>query len=226
VTVAAVDDPEPLPTDPTPGEGTWEDVPGDPEAGTSTPPDTTRPPGGMRPPPPECGLRTCIVDWAKHEVTNSAHNREQGRNNCNFYSGYWRTSGDDICGTINGTRWRSNNWCADFARWVWKQGGANVSGVDPWAGSFYRANRSNGHYKSKASGYRPAPGDAVLYDWDGTPSLGNDGWDVDHVGVFEKFSGSNIVVIEGNTSGGASREGVFRKTRSTADVIGYVTPRS
>ena len=226
VSVTAVDPEPPAVAEPTtPGEGVWGDVPGDPEAGSSTPPDSFEPIDDLAPPPPECTMRTCVTSWARYEVTNAAHNREKGRDNCNFYSGYWRTSGDDICGTINGTKWRSNNWCADFARWVWKQGGASVSGIDPWAGSFYRANRSNGHYKSKASGYRPVQGDAVLYDWDGTPSLGNDGWDVDHVGIFEKYSGSNIVVIEGNTSGGASRDGVFRKTRSTADVVGYVTPR-
>jgi hypothetical protein len=179
------------------------------------------------PPPPDCGLRTCITDWARYEHDNTAHNREAGPQNCNFYSGYWGNSGDDICGWINGSRWRSNEWCADFARYVWRQGGANVSGLDPWAGSFYRANKDNGSYHSKGSGYIPAPGDAVIYDWDGSsPSLGTNGWDIDHVGIVESYASGTLTAIEGNTSGGASREGVFRQSRDTSRVVGYVSPRS
>ncbi|TWP47960.1 CHAP domain-containing protein [Lentzea tibetensis] len=174
--------------------------------------------------PPDCvTLRSCITDAAKGELNDSRTNREAGPNNCNFYSGYWGTSGDDKCGVINGYKFRSNQWCSDFARFVWKVGGARVTGLDPWAGSFYRAYR--GRFHANGGGYVPAPGDAVLYDWDGSrPSLGRDGWDVDHVGIVTGYANGRLSTIEGNVSGGASRDGVFAKNRDTKRVVGYVSP--
>jgi CHAP domain len=179
--------------------------------------------------PPGCGLRSCIVDVATGALNDPTMNREAGPNNCNFFSGYWGTSGDDICGTsTNGHKYRSNEWCADFARYVWANAGANVSGLDPFAGSFYRANSSNGFYHPKGSGYVPAAGDAVIFDWDGTPSLGNNGWDIDHVGIVIQYSNGTLYDIEGNTNqpGVTGRDGVFQRTRTTSSVVGYVTPRS
>lgn len=179
-----------------------------------------------RPLPPDCvTFRSCIADVAKAAV-NDKFNREVGRNNCNFYSGYWKTSGDNICGTVNGTKYRSNQWCADFTRFVWKAGGARVTGLDPWAGSFYRAYPDR--FRSKNSGYVPAPGDAVLFDWpdgDGSaPSLGVNGWGVDHVGVVTGYANGRLSTIEGNVSKGGSRDGVFAMTRDTKRVVGYVLP--
>lgn len=179
---------------------------------------------GARPLPPDCvALRSCIVNVAKGAVNDAKTSRESGPANCNFYSGYWRTSGDDKCGKINGFKYRSNEWCADFARFVWMAGGARVTGLDPWAGSFYRARPSRFH--AKGSEYVPAPGDAVLYDWDGSrPSLGENGWDVDHVGIVTGYANGRLSTIEGNVSGGASRDGVFAKNRNTNRVVGYVQP--
>jgi hypothetical protein len=71
----------------------------------------------------------------------------------------------------------------------------------------------------------PKPGDAVLYDWDGSrPSLGHNGWDVDHVGIVTGYANGRLSTIEGNVSGGASRDGVFAKNRDTKRVVGYVQP--
>lgn len=227
-------DPTSTPTDPTDPTGSWGDVP-DPDPGTSEPVDPTAPPvkggdgSGILPPnDPSCNARGCMMTLARYEVTNAVHNREKGSDNCNFYSGWWGNSGTaGNCPTYNGTKWRSNNWCADFSRWIWKNSGASVSGIDPWAGSFYRANKSNDHYHSKASGYTPVQGDAVLYDWDGSSaSLGDNGWDIDHVGIFvKKKNSTEILAIEGNANGGATRDGVFQKTRPLRYVVGYVTPR-
>jgi hypothetical protein len=174
-------------------------------------------------PEPLCGstLRVCISDIAYGSLYNAATNHEQGGTNCNFYSGYWGNSGDDACGWQNGFYFRSNEWCADFARYTWYSAGANVSGLDPWAGSFYRANKSNGHYHPKSSGYIPARGDAVLFDWDGTTaSLGTNGWDIDHVGiVIEAVSGWQNS-IDGNWGNNVAWVG-----RNTSRVVGFVSPR-
>ena len=40
---------------------------------------------------------------------------------CNRFSAYWHAGTAD-CGNDN----RSEEWCADFAAWVWKQAGAGV----------------------------------------------------------------------------------------------------
>ncbi|MFC5218206.1 CHAP domain-containing protein [Streptomyces coerulescens] len=178
-------------------------------------------------------LRAEIVKNATVEKDNPKHNREK-RNNCNFYSGYWKTSGDDICSTsTGGVKWRSNNWCADFARHAWKKSGAKTKKIDPWAGSFYRAAKAGTGKWHKRGSYVPKPGDAVLYDWDGSkPSLGNNGWDIDHVGIVVKYrkSGKKLTTIEGNTtktSSGSGKEGVFKRARSNTrrgDVVGYVSP--
>ena len=41
---------------------------------------------------------------------------------CNKFSAYWYAGTDD-CGNDN----RDEEWCADFAAWVWKQAGAEVA---------------------------------------------------------------------------------------------------
>lgn len=177
-------------------------------------------------PPPDCLLRACISDIAWGAYNDPTVNREAGGNNCNFFSGYWGNSGDDVCGWLNGHYYRSNEWCADFVRYVWYNAGANVTGLDTWAGSFYRANAGNGYYHVKGSGYVPSVGDAVIFDWDGTaPSLGNNGWDIDHVGIVIQYSNGWQNTIDGNTTGSGSRDGVYWKGRDSSRVVGYITPR-
>jgi hypothetical protein len=65
-------------------------------------------------------LRQCIYATADGERRNVTRNRE-GAGNCNFYSGWWGNSGlaSSTCTTTSGVKWRQNNWCADFARFVW-----------------------------------------------------------------------------------------------------------
>ncbi|MGH4035067.1 CHAP domain-containing protein [Actinomycetota bacterium Odt1-20B] len=177
-------------------------------------------------------LRHTIVKKAVQENNNAHHNRE-AKKNCNFYSGYWKNSGNNICHTsTGGVKWRSNEWCADFARYVWKKSGAKTSRIDPFAGSFYRAAKAGtGKWHPRGS-YTPKVGDVVLYDWEGRkPSLGNNGWDVDHVGVVVGYrkSGKQLTTIEGNTNkqGGGGKEGVYprkRQNSATGRVIGYVSP--
>jgi hypothetical protein len=186
-----------------------------------TPPRVTP---NFRPPTDGCGLRDCIIIWAQSELSLSPRNRERA-SNCNFYSGWWGNSGDasSSCGSSDGITWRMNNWCSDFARYVWANAGGNTSGLDPWAGSFYRANKSNGRYHARSSGYVPQRGDAVVYDWDGQNG-GNDGWGIDHVGIVESYSGGQLTTIEGNTSPTGANEGTYRRYRNTTSVVGYITP--
>lgn len=190
------------------------------------------------PPEPSGHLRTVIVGTAKIELKESPRNRaitstSNPNMDCNWYSGYWKTSGDDICSKRSGgVKYRSNNWCADFVRYVWSVSGTRTKGFDPFAGSFYRASKTygTGTYHSKASGYTPKPGDAVLYDWDGKPDLGTNGWGVDHVGIviaYKKGAKYPLTTIEGNTApdGKKGPIGTFERHRVTSQVVGYVAPK-
>jgi hypothetical protein len=80
------------------------------------------------------------------------------------------------------------NWCADFAKWVWMEAGADVSGLSPAAGSF-------GYY---GSGLHSTPhvGDAVLFDYNGAGYA-------DHVAVVTSInSNGTITSIGGNERNG------------------------
>jgi hypothetical protein len=173
--------------------------------------------------------RLLIVLTASAEFQNPLRNRE-GIGNCNYYSGWWGNSGvaSSSCKKIDGVTWRQNAWCADFARYVWARAGGRVSGMDPWAGSFYRATVGTARWKAKDSGYVPQPGDAVLYDWDGLNG-GTNGWGIDHVGIVVTYVPSTrmLQTYEGNTtaSGNGGTEGVYARNRATTWVVGYVTPQ-
>lgn len=56
----------------------------------------------------------------------------------------------------------------------------------------------------ESDAYIPKPGDIIFYDWDDS-GKGENTNQPDHVGVVEKLSGSNIIVIEGNKNNAVER---------------------
>ncbi len=102
-------------------------------------------------------------------------------------------------------------YCAMFVSYVLNKTGVSCAGLPgaycPWILS---AAKNAGATVNK---YDAAPGDVVLFDWDG------DGV-ADHVGFVEKNNVGYLTTIEGNTSGGV----VARRTRSFETVIGVVRP--
>jgi hypothetical protein len=79
------------------------------------------------------------------------------------------------------------NWCADFAMWVWANSGVNITGLSAEAGSFYTYGTKNGTMHAA-----PQLGDAVVFDYHGA---GN----ADHVGLVSAvYSDGQIQVINGN----------------------------
>lgn len=70
--------------------------------------------------------------------------------------------------------------------------------------------------------YTPKPGDVVFYDWDDNGVGDNTGWP-DHVGYVDNVVGTNIVVNEGNMSGGI----VGKRTLQINGkyIRGYGTPK-
>ena len=86
---------------------------------------------------------------------------------CNKYSAYW-VSGADDCGNSN----LAEEWCADFAAWVWKQAGADVTyqyingDLNSSAASFYEWGSAKGTWHPVGSRYKPLPGDVAVYGLD------------------------------------------------------------
>jgi hypothetical protein len=86
---------------------------------------------------------------------------------CNKYSAYW-VSGSDDCGNSN----LDEEWCADFAAWVWKEAGAQVTyqyingDLNSSAASFYEWGAARGTWHPVGSRYMPLPGDVAVYGLD------------------------------------------------------------
>jgi hypothetical protein len=83
---------------------------------------------------------------------------------CNKYSAYW-FSGSSTCpaGLM------SEEWCADFAAWVWKKSGVPVNyaynngDINASSASFYEWGELTDTWHPVGSGYVPIPGDVAIY---------------------------------------------------------------
>jgi hypothetical protein len=109
-------------------------------------------------------LRAKIVSLAESQIGYSS---DPAGTYCNKYSAYWYSGADD-CGNGN----LDEEWCADFAAWVWRQAGAAVTyeyrngDLNSSAASFYEWGISKGTWHAVGSGYTPAPGDVAVYGLD------------------------------------------------------------
>lgn len=91
-------------------------------------------------------------------------------------------------GTGYYTSCKPENWCADFAKWVWAQSGYNVTNLSPAAYTFYRYGTSHNTLHA-----HPVVGDAVVYDVSGTTAS--------HVGIVTGISNGLIHTENGNWGG-------------------------
>ena len=146
---------------------------------------------------------TEIINVAKNEIGII----EKSTNNIKYNTDYYG-------GSVSGSKF---DYCVVFIWWCFEKlystsifcGGTKTAYV-PYVDSYARIN---GYTVSKSD---MRMGDILIYDWDG------DG-DGDHIGFCESVSGYTITTIEANTSG-AKGEGVYRKTRSKADVLTVYRP--
>jgi hypothetical protein len=106
----------------------------------------------------------------------------------------------------------NEEWCADFTKWVWEQGGvtADLSALTPAAASFYQWALDQGQHPQFDSGI-PAPGDAVVF-YPSSDSAPNASY-ADHVGIITAvnsngtlnlvngdFLGSTNITVQANDS--------------------------
>ncbi|HTT88351.1 MAG TPA: CHAP domain-containing protein [Acidimicrobiales bacterium] len=109
-------------------------------------------------------LRAKIVSIAESQI---GYTTDPPGTYCNKYSAYWYSGADD-CGNAN----LDEEWCADFAAWVWKEAGAAVNyqyvsgDLNSSAASFYEWGAARGTWHPLGSGYVPQPGDVAVYGLD------------------------------------------------------------
>jgi hypothetical protein len=110
--------------------------------------------------------------------------------------------GRDFESSCTGNGGSPEYWCADFARWVWAQVGANVSGLTAGAGSFYVYGEDHGtlHHGN------PLVGDAVVFHYQGNGYA-------DHVAIVTKVdSNGTIETVSGDWGGASGTEAEFSST--------------
>jgi hypothetical protein len=114
--------------------------------------------------PPLSPLRARILAVAQGQV---GYQTDPSDTYCNKFSAYWYAGTDD-CGNDN----LDEEWCADFAAWVWQQAGADVQyRLEPGylngnSASFYVWGTDHGTWHQVGSGYAPQPGDVAVYGLD------------------------------------------------------------
>lgn len=110
-------------------------------------------------------LRTKVADLANKEFSNvDGHKYEKPltnpSSNCNFFTaalGLGSTTFDG--GKPCATGYRSEEWCADFAKWVYKNSGASVANLT--AAAYSAKNYAS--YQTVSSGRRPQVGDLAVW---------------------------------------------------------------
>jgi hypothetical protein len=159
-------------------------------------------------PPPPGVLGAAIVQIAQQENANSAHNREIGGYNCNYYTTALGLAGT---GASCSNGWKTQAWCADFGKWVWIQAGAATSGINSVYNSFETYGKNHGTWHTGS----PLVGDAIVFNFG-------------HVGLVVSATSTDVTYISGNTynSADGNDDAVLQKTvsRSYSAIVGYASP--
>ncbi|MGH9044665.1 MAG: CHAP domain-containing protein [Acidimicrobiales bacterium] len=176
--------------------------------------------------PPAPGVIQSILHFAEIEDQhNYAVTENPPGSNCNIFSAYWGRG--TTAGCAPGTS--AEEWCSDFAQWVWAAAGIPTNGINGWSYTFVDwALDHPGAWKPGATN-NPEPGDAVL--WGDTSAAY-----AIHVGIVVGVSAGQIDVVSGNSGppidaagdvDAVWETGYFDPSTSTDSgypIIGYVSP--
>ena len=151
-----------------------------------------------------------IAAIAKAQEANPSRKFEQS-GNCNWYT-------RNITNGASGCR----AWCADFARWVWREAGARIDGLDARAAWFTKGYAGT-TWRPSQSASGAHVGDAVVFDYDGKD------W-ARHVGIVVDVRNGRLTVVEGNA--GPKTDRVYLRTFTpnpksrfgSERVSGYASP--
>jgi hypothetical protein len=161
-----------------------------------------------------------VLDAESQDQHHAAVIDTPSNTNCNpFTAAFGRGS---TAGCV--ARTASEEWCSDFADWVWTVAGLDTTGIDGAAKTFVTWGRARGQFLQGINA-TPAVGDAVVW------GVLNPLWGA-HVGIVVGVRGTEIDVVSGNsgvsaTTSGVWRSGYFAPASQTAQgdpIIGYVSP--
>lgn len=115
--------------------------------------------------------------------------------------------------------WNGQPWCMSFVQWVYHQAGADLPYRTASCGTLLRWYQQN---QPECVVKEPVPGCIVIFNFPGTA------YSTDHTGLFVSKSDTQIVSIDGNTSGGSDGNGGYVQQRarplSYANPV-YIVPR-
>jgi hypothetical protein len=170
-------------------------------------------------------LRGRIVQIAESQV---GYTTDPSNTYCNKYSAYW-ASGPADCINSN----RDEEWCADFAAWVWQSAGADVvyqfinGDLNSSSASLYEWGVAQGTWHPVSSGYVPEPGDVAVYGLDASQLVAQ------HVAIVVSDApgskGPDVVNGDGDRTGFSVVEIGNDQNKAdvpgrTAYLSGYVSP--
>jgi hypothetical protein len=173
-------------------------------------------------------LRARIVSIAQGQL---GYTTDPSNSYCNKFTAYWNAGVDDCGGNGN----LDEEWCADFAAWVWKEAGALVAYqlapgyLNGDSASFYVWGTDHGTWHPAGSGYVPQPGDVAVYGLDTSAVTAV------HVAVVVGTTGDNAAPNVVNGDGDRTGYSVVEvgNSQAYADVkgngaplSGYVSPSS
>lgn len=170
-------------------------------------------------------LQSRIVSVAKSEASYQTMPRNSY---CNRFSAYWH-SGSTACPAGE----RGEEWCADFAAWVWRRAGVRFTygygptDINASAISIYKWGLAQ-HTWHPAKGYSAAPGDIAVYGLvlGANPSAA-------HVAIVTDdtagSAGPDVVDGDGDRTGFSEVDVVADQLRAVANeeattISGYVAP--
>jgi hypothetical protein len=183
--------------------------------------------GHLRRSPSLTPLRARIVAVAQGQV---GYQTDPSDTYCNKFSAYWYAGVDD-CGNDN----LDEEWCADFAAWVWQQAGAEVQyKLSPGylngnSASFYVWGTDHGTWHPVGSGYTPQPGDVAVYGLDTSAVTAV------HVAIVTAATGDNrapdVINGDGDKTGYSvvevgDNQGFADAKQKGSPLSGYVSPSS
>jgi len=143
-----------------------------------------------------------ILAIAQGEIGTKA----TGQNNVKYNTAYYGRE-------INGAGYA---WCACFVWWCFRQAGAS----DLYYGSgktAYCPTLLSYHRRQAVTEYQP--GDVIFFNFSGKGNAA-------HVGLCERYDGTYITTIDGNTSSASEANGgtVARKKRNKSYIVGAYRP--
>jgi CHAP domain len=96
--------------------------------------------------------------------SQSGYTTDPSSSYCNKFSAYWGAGTPDCPSGLT-----SEEWCADFAAWTWREAGIQFSyayvlgDINGAAASFYEWGVAHGTWHPASSGYIARPGDVAVY---------------------------------------------------------------